>query len=1062
MPTAFLPTPRRTAQVLRGLYLKVMTWLTRAMLLCLLLGGATHALAQKEHWSQLMRAEGNKSHQSLDDIRASYQAQHGSDARLRGTGLKQLERWSHWQAIRGGQTQRVPAASWWLEGAEARAQLQQSASTWSYIGPVSETSVPVHGGAGRINKIIPFPGQPERWLACAPSGGLWQTHDAGESWSVFGIDALAPLGASDAWIDPDNLDHVWLATGDSNGGDTYSIGILETWDGGATWSPLSLGLAVENQQRVHVIQPHPTTAGQFWVGGDLGLFTTANGGETFALQSFGSAVRDIVWMSDSTVVLALEDQGVIRSTDGGASWTTPTLPSDLESVGRIQLAGESWGNSAHRDTMYAVAGHDIQQNFLAFWRSVDAGATWEAMATKASGPNLLGVAVDGSDNLGQAFWDLCLEVNPANASHVLVGGINLWSTLNGGQTWDCELHWQGASTARRTHADQHDLVWMDNGDVVVANDGGVFRWQDAEVTDLSSGLQITQTYALGLHPAVPSHLMFGSQDNGTSHQSPLHQARVLDGDGFDCFFTGNSTDTLYASAYYGLLYRSTNGGRTMTQIAGYFGGTGTVDEVGAWHTPFQRHPGVPGRIVTAKKSLHFSDDGGDSWTTWSEMGNVRSTALALSATNPDLALVAKNNVLYARQDMDGFTQVEGLPGLQIGDVSCTQAGTSQEWWVAFAGYEEGTKVWRTQDGGLNWENRSAGLPNLPIHCLLELADGTWLCGSDLGVHVWSDASQSWSAFGEGLPLTPVTDLKEDLILNRIVAGTYGRGAWSTPMPSAPDWALVPVELDASPAQCFNEIAGHVILHNAGQAPVDECALEITLSQGTDQITTWESLNLAEPLEPGQSVETPELLFSSPFLGEVEISIQVHAVDGSPSGAPWTSTLWTSGMSETTVLTWWGDCENEDMRWDLTAQNDGTGLALASTPLASGDTLVTSWCLPEGCYTLTWNDEGGDGFSGAYCQGAGGFRLQSGSGELHHLSEGQNFGDTFSVTFCTGASTCHADYNGDGVRNVDDFLVLLADFGCTEGCMADNSNDGVVNVIDVMNFLTLYSLECLAD
>ena len=168
------------------------------------------------------------------------------------------------------------------------------------------------------------------------------------------------------------------------------------------------------------------------------------------------------------------------------------------------------------------------------------------------------------------------------------------------------------------------------------------------------------------------------------------------------------------------------------------------------------------------------------------------------------------------------------------------------------------------------------------------------------------------------------------------------------------------------------------------------------------------------------------------------------------------------MSETTVLTWWGDCENEDMRWDLTSQGDGTGLALASTPLASGDTLVTSWCLPEGCYSLTWNDEGADGFSGAYCQGAGGFRLQSGSGELHHLSEGQDFGDTFSVTFCTGASTCHADYNADGVRNVDDFLVLLADFGCTEGCMADNSNDGVVNVIDVMNFLTLYSLECPVD
>ena len=47
---------------------------------------------------------------------------------------------------------------------------------------------------------------------------------------------------------------------------------------------------------------------------------------------------------------------------------------------------------------------------------------------------------------------------------------------------------------------------------------------------------------------------------------------MLDGDGFDCFFSGNNTDTLYASAYFGLLYRSTNGGRTMTQIAGYSGG----------------------------------------------------------------------------------------------------------------------------------------------------------------------------------------------------------------------------------------------------------------------------------------------------------------------------------------------------------------------------------------------------------------------------------------------------------------------------------------------------------
>ena len=1049
-----------------------MTCVFRLVACGLLLGGANFALGQQAHWSQHMRAHADRPHQNLEDIREAYESQHGSEAGLRGTGLKQLERWSHWQAMRGGQTQRVPASSWWQESSDARAQWQQNAisaaqtendsPTWTYVGPVSETAVPVHGGAGRINKLIPFPGQPGRWLACAPSGGLWQTLDAGQSWSVFGIDALAPLGASDAWIDPNNLDHVWLATGDSNGGDTYSIGILETWDGGTTWTPLSLGLAAENQQRLHVLRAHPSEDGHFWVGGDLGLFTTEDGGGTFVLQSFGAAVRDIVWMSDSTVVLALEGQGLAHSVDGGTSWTFPDLPSDLESVGRIQLAAESWNGTTARDTLYAVAGHDLQQNFLGFWRSADAGASWEAMSTKASGPNLLGVAVDGTDNLGQAFWDLCLEVDPSDADHVLVGGINLWSTMDGGQSWTCELHWQGASSAHRTHADQHDLLWLDNGDVVVSNDGGVFRWDDSGVSDLSAGLQITQAYALDLHPTQPGQLVLGSQDNGTSLQTPLHQARVLDGDGFDCFFSGNTTDTLYASAYYGLLYRSVNGGRTMSQVANYFGGTGSVNEVGAWHTPFQPHPAVPGRIVVAKKSLHHSDDGGETWTSWSGTGEVRSTALALSSSDPEVALLAKNHTLYARQGAEGFFQVEGLPGLHIGDVSYAQDASNQEWWVAFAGYASGTKVWRTLDGGTTWNNVSAGLPNLPIHCLLRHTDGTWLCGSDLGVHMWSEASQSWTVFGAGLPLTPVTDLEEDTTLNRIVAGTYGRGAWAAQWPSAPQWAVVPLDLDASPAQCQNIVSGRLLLHNAGQVNVTECALEVTLSQGPDQYTHWENVILPQPMQPGASAATPDLSFSSPFLGQVEVSIQVHAPNGAPTGTPWTSRVWASGLTETTVLTWWGDCENEDMRWDLTAQGDNNELALASTPLASGDTLVTTWCLPEGCYTLTWNDQGGDGFSGDYCQGAGGFRLQSGSGELHHVSEGQDFGDTFSASFCTGGSICHADYNGDGVRNVDDFLVLLADFGCTEVCVADNSNDGVVNVIDVMNFLTLYSLDCPAD
>ena len=439
---------------------------------------------------------------------------------------------------------------------------------------------------------------------------------------------------------------------------------------------------------VHVIRAHPTTAGQFWVGGDLGLFTTDDmEGKRFALQSFGSAVRDIVWMSDSTVVLALEDQGLIRSTDGGASWTFPPCLPTWKVWGGFNLQVNR--GSTSRDTLYAVAGHDLQQNFLGFWRSVDAGATWEAMATKASGPNLLGVAVDGSDNLGKAFWDLCLEVNPTNASHVLVGGINLWSTMDGGQTGRASF--TGKVRPRRaepTPTNTTSCGWT------------TATWWCPTTAGCSVGtiqgcpicLRVCKSpRRMRWACTQPSlQLMLGSQDNGTSHQTPLHQARVLDGDGFDCFFNGNTTDTLYASAYYGLLYRSTDGGRTMTQVASYFGGQDPSTKWGHGTRRFNRTR----RAWTDRNSqeiIALFRRRRESWTTWSGTGDVRSTALALSSSDPEVALLAKNNVLYARHGQRGSSKSMACQGLQIGDVSYAQSGSNQEWWVAFAGYEETPK-----------------------------------------------------------------------------------------------------------------------------------------------------------------------------------------------------------------------------------------------------------------------------------------------------------------------------------------------------------------------------------
>ena len=47
----------------------------------------------------------------------------------------------------------------------------------------------------------------------------------------------------------------------------------------------------------------------------------------------------------------------------------------------------------------------------------------------------------------------------------------------------CPVHWQGALNAHYAHADQHDIVFLENGDVLLANDGGVFGHNSKFTTD---------------------------------------------------------------------------------------------------------------------------------------------------------------------------------------------------------------------------------------------------------------------------------------------------------------------------------------------------------------------------------------------------------------------------------------------------------------------------------------------------------------------------------------------------------------------------------------------------
>ena len=112
-----------------------------------------------------------------------------------------------------------------------------SNSDWVELGPINTPIILSNGkkrGNGRINCIAFDPFDKDIMWVGSPGGGLWKTTDGGQTWST-NTDNLPVIGVSYIAINPNNPQEMYITTGDAHASDTYSIGILKSTDGGATW-----------------------------------------------------------------------------------------------------------------------------------------------------------------------------------------------------------------------------------------------------------------------------------------------------------------------------------------------------------------------------------------------------------------------------------------------------------------------------------------------------------------------------------------------------------------------------------------------------------------------------------------------------------------------------------------------------------------------------------------------------------------------------------------------------------------------------------------------------------
>ena len=267
-------------------------------------------------------------------------------------------------------------------------------------------------------------------------------------------------------------------------------------------------------------------------------------------------------------------------------------------------------------------------------------------------------------------------------------------------------------------------------------------------------------------------------------------------------------------------------------------------------------------------------------------------------------------------------------------------------------------VYRSTNGGASWTNISGNLPNAPANgVLVDPNDANTLyVAMDTGVYATTQvatcaSANCWSAFGTGLPNSPVTALAAgagmatgDGRYGELRAATYGRGIWEIPLltastPAAPAMTLGPGSLTfAAQAIATASAAQTITVTNTGNA-----ALTVT------QIVTTGDFNETDNCVGTSVAVGASCAAAVKFLpAAVGTRAGVLTIYGNVAGGQATAALTGVGAPAAAIvlnpiaLTYAGtSVGSASAAQNITISNTGGVTASLQTPAVTGDFTITA-------------------------------------------------------------------------------------------------------------------------
>ncbi len=607
--------------------------------------------------------------------------------------------------------------------------------------------------AGKIYQFKINPSKPNEVFAFAQLGGIYKTDNQANAWTMMAPDIFSGKLLQNMLINPQHSEEFYVTE--------QRKGILKTSDDGKTWKVMSDGIVIGDWiNRVYLLAINPENPQELYASTPEHLYKTTNGGVLWKKVNVIAAdfpKKDSYYASELTyntvnsnimilTMLSSEDRKILRSQDGGQTWTIPpslnTGVTDLKYIRSGVLYGltsntlyksndngNTWSSIPLPATKKGTAFFEVnetnpQEIYVApasekdgVFKTMDEGKTWKK------------IFQDTSSELHPYPYSILL--NQSNPNELYLGGYNtpIHYSNDAGKTWVLSQNGLKNFAVYTIATDPKDTKTIYAG-----TNAGLWMTRNGEHWESVKLFEKSQVNKIVIDQQHPENIFIALDVTGQQLPSEIYYSSDYGKTWEPAHFTGRGPWTtislainplnakqMFACSWADEVYRSDDGGRNWATQSG-------IDA--KYDIAF--NPKDSKEIyAVGQHGVNKSNDGGKTWAQIAfDFGNMAMFQVAIDPNNPQTVYVAGAKDLLFKSADGGSHWILSNEGLPSKDIARSESimsliidpNDTQTLYAATGGEEypaSGHGVFVSHDGGAHWATMNDGLNN-PIAISLAL------------------------------------------------------------------------------------------------------------------------------------------------------------------------------------------------------------------------------------------------------------------------------------------------------------------------------------------------------